>query len=150
MFFIFYFYYYSIKVVPIFLLLLFPTPPTPPSHIHSSPHSCLCPWIPYTCSLTTLPFFVPLPLSPLPSGFFLSLSSVYRASLNISFRTDFLAPNYLSFSLSKNVFILLSFLKETVFTWYKIVSWQVFCCCFFPDLKTMLLHFIVVTMVLMK
>ena len=48
------FFYYSIMVVPYSLPLLSSTLPTPTSNIQSSTPYCLCPWVLYTCPLTTL------------------------------------------------------------------------------------------------
>ena len=77
--FLFFSYCCSSTIVSIFPPLLYPTPPTPPPTLNPTP-LCLCPWVLYTCSLMTYPFFPPyLPLpSPLVtvSLFFISVSLI--------------------------------------------------------------------------
>ena len=56
---------------PYFPSITLPCPAQPhlPHSILPAPHHCLCPWVPYTCSLTTfplLPLVIPLPI---PSGY---------------------------------------------------------------------------------
>ena len=45
-----------------------PAPPIPTSHPRAYSLQ-LCPYVPYTCSLMTLPLFSPLSFFPLPSGY---------------------------------------------------------------------------------
>ena len=64
------FYCCSITVVRIFPLLLSNALPTSHLPFVILPHHCLCPWVLSTCFLTwPFPFFYPLPLSSLPSGY---------------------------------------------------------------------------------
>ena len=61
---------------PHFLPLLSPDLPTSTSHIQSSPPHCLCPWVLYTCSLTTLPLLSPITFLP-PPLWLLSVCSLF-------------------------------------------------------------------------
>ena len=66
----------SCIVASIFLRALSPAPPTPTSHLQSYPPLWLCPWVLYTCSLMTLPFFPIIHLLPPPQ--LLSICSLFQ------------------------------------------------------------------------
>ena len=75
-----YFYSYSITVVPIFPPLQSSTHPIPYFH-NQYPHSCPCPWVIHTCSLTSpFPFLLPLFPSPFHS---LDTVSVFQVSMSL-------------------------------------------------------------------